>query len=230
MKKVAVYAGTRNIYEQMYVCLKSLLANTIMDKVYLLIEDDEFPYKVPDIVKPINVSDQQFFLPGSPNYGSPWSYMTMMRCALTEILPEEHMVLWLDCDTIVMEDISDLFYLDMMGYHYAAAMEPQKSKGIFRYFNAGVLFCDLISLTDWGKEHEERLFLNSFQFQFPDQDVINLLCQGRIREISSEYNANPFTVPCIRPKIIHFAANKDFKEHWAWKRAEQIQLMEGDGE
>ena len=44
--KVAVYAGTRNLYEQMYVCVKSLMANTIMDKVYLLIEDYEFPYEV----------------------------------------------------------------------------------------------------------------------------------------------------------------------------------------
>ena len=56
--KVAVYAGTRNLYEQMYVCLKSLLVNNAMDRVYLLIEDDEYPYTVPENVIPVNVSEQ----------------------------------------------------------------------------------------------------------------------------------------------------------------------------
>ena len=36
--KVAVYAGTRNVYPQMYTSLKSLLTNTKMDRVYLMIE------------------------------------------------------------------------------------------------------------------------------------------------------------------------------------------------
>ena len=88
--KVAVYAGTRNIYEQMYVCLKSLLLNNKMDRVYLLIEDDEFPYPVPDCVMIANVSGQEFFEKDSPNYQSPWSYMTMMRCALATMFPEEN--------------------------------------------------------------------------------------------------------------------------------------------
>ena len=38
--KVVVYSGTRNVYPQMYVSLKSLLLNTEIDRVYLLIEDD----------------------------------------------------------------------------------------------------------------------------------------------------------------------------------------------
>ena len=111
MDKVAIYAGTKNLYEQMYVCLKSLMANTIMDRVYLLIEDDEFPYQLPDNVYTANVSEQQFFLPGSPNYSSPWSYMAMLRCVLSIILQNEERVLWLDCDTIVNEDISDIFQI-----------------------------------------------------------------------------------------------------------------------
>ena len=93
--KVAVYAGTRNIYEQMYVCLKSLLLNNKMDRVYLLIEDDTYPYPVPDCVRVVNVSEQEFFEKDSPNYQSPWSYMTMMRCALATMLPDEKRILCL---------------------------------------------------------------------------------------------------------------------------------------
>lgn len=226
--KVAVYAGTRNIYDQMSVCLTSLLSNTAMDRVYLLIEDDEFPYPVPSNVIVKNVSGQEYFLPGSPNYKSAWGYMTMLRCCLGSLLPDEDLVLWLDCDTIVTEDISDIFNLDMTGFHYAATVEPAKSKGIFHYVNCGVLLCHLALLRPWEKELEEQAFLNSYEFQFPDQDVINLLCQGRIREISSEYNFNAFVLQTNRPKIIHFAAQKDFKEHWAYKRYESVRLMGGE--
>lgn len=224
MDKVAVYAGTRNLYEQMYVCLKSLLANTAMDRVYLLIEDDEFPYPLPDIVVLMNVKDQKFFLPGSPNYASPWSYMAMLRCVLSFILPEDR-VLWLDCDTIVNEDISDLFDIDMDGYYYAGVMEPQKSKDIFRYINSGVLLCNLSLLRDTQKEVELAYFLNNFRFVWADQEVINLLCQGHIRTIDSEYNQNAFTLQCIRPRIIHYAAVKDFKNDWAYQMYANMDLF-----
>ena len=224
MDKVAVYAGTRNLYEQMYVCLKSLLTNTKMDKVYLLIEDDEFPYKVPDIVHVANVSGQKFFLPGSPNYSNPWSYMAMLRCVLSFILPEER-VLWLECDTIVNEDISDLFDINMDGCYYAGVMEPQKSRDIFRYINSGVLLCNLSLLRDTQKEVELAYFLNNFRFVWADQEVINLLCQGHIRTIDSEYNQNAFTLQCIRPRIIHYAAVKDFKNDWAYQMYANMDLF-----
>lgn len=225
MDKVVVYAGTRNLYEQMYVCVKSLMANTIMDKVYLLIEDYEFPYRLPDNVYIANVSEQEFFLPGSPNYSSKWSYMAMLRCVLSIILKNESRVLWLDCDTIVNEDISDLFDIDMEGYYYAGVVEPQKSKDIFRYINSGVLLCNLDLLRESQKEVELAWFLNHYKLHWADQEVINLLCQGHIRTIDSEYNQNAFTIPCIRPRIIHYAADNSFKDSWAYKKYESMNLF-----
>ena len=227
MDKVAVYAGTRNLYEQMFVCLKSLLANTRMDRVYLLIEDDEFPYALPDVCRIMNVSEQQFFPSGSPNFNTPWSYMSLMRCVLGYILPdEEHRVLWLDCDTIVNDDISDLFEIDMAGSFYAGAMEPDKSRGIFVYINAGVMLCNLDLLRESAKEFELASYLNSFRLRWADQDTINLLCQGHIRVIGSEYNQNAFTLPCTRPKVIHYAAVKDFQKDWAYQRYLNLDLFE----
>lgn len=225
MDKVAVYAGTKNLYEQMYVCMKSLLANTRMDRVYLLIEDDEFPYALPDVCRIMNVSEQKFFVPGSPNYSTPWSYMALLRCVMSYILEDEHMVLWLDCDTIVNDDISDLFQIDMDGYFYAGAMEPGKSKDIFTYVNSGVMLCNLDLLRESNKELELAYFLNSFRLRWADQEVINLLCQGHIRVIGSEYNQNAFTLPCIRPKIIHYAAIKDFQSDWAWQKYANFDLF-----
>ena len=222
--RVAVYACTRNLYEQMYVCLKSLLINTKMDRVYLMIEDDEFPYPLPKNVYAYNVSGQELFKPGSPNFSNPWSYMTMLRCALGIIFEAEDKMLWLDCDTIVFEDISDLFDVNLDGYCIAAVREPDKSRGIFTYVNTGVLMSNLEVMRLLNKEPEMITFLNNFRFIWPDQDVINLLCQGRIRLVGSEYNCNGYTEPCIRPKILHYANVKNFKEDWAYKKYEQMDM------
>ena len=233
MDKVAVYAGTRNVYEQMYVSLKSLLINTQMDRVYLLIEDDEYPFPLPKNVITINITDQQYFIPGTPNFNNPWTYMAMIKCALGDLLPDdEKRVLWLDVDTIVDEDISDLFAIDMNGYYYAGAIEPAKSKDIFRYVNVGVLYCNLELLRAMAKEQEMIAFMNVCKFGWVDQEVINLFCQGRIRVIESIYNANTFTIGCLRPKIIHYAARTDYMNDWAYKKYEAVDMpmLDTDGE
>ena len=230
MDKLVVYAGTRNVYEQMYVSLKSLLLNTPVDGVFLLIEDDEFPYQIPQNVQVANVSGQQFFAPGTPNFNTPWSYMELLRCCLGEMLPEMiQKVMWLDVDTIVDADISELFDMDLTGYFYAGVLEPKKSNMFFRYINTGVLLYNLDLLRDMNKEHELIGFLNNYGFAFPGQDVINLLCQGRIKVIDSEYNASAWTASCHRPKIIHYAAMKyeDYKNHWAYKKYAAVEVPTG---
>ena len=231
--KVAVYAGTRNIYEQMYVCLKSLLMNNEMDRVYLLIEDDEFHYPLPKNVMIANVSEQEFFEKDSPNYQSHWSYMTLMKCALATMFPDEKRMLWLDCDTIVDDDITDLFEMNMNGILYAGALEPRKSVDCFRYVNAGVLMCNLETLRMVDKECELIQLLNTVKLGFPDQEAINLLCQCRIRLIDSSYNSNPWTMPCQIPKVIHYATIRgdELKKQWAYKKYDKMSLFkeEEDG-
>ena len=227
MDKVVVYAGTRNVYDSMYVSLKSLLINTPVDRVYLLIEDDTFPYALPDKVHPVNVSVQDFFPEDGANMKSQWSYMDLLRCAMGHMMPDEKQVLWLDIDTIVNEDISELFDIDMTGYFFAGVLEPAKSRGIFRYINSGVTLHNLELLRGWMKEDEMIAFLNQYQYSFPGQDIINLLGQGRIKLFDSEFNSNGYTMPCVRPKIIHYAAIKDYKEHFYYKKyARQEMPME----
>lgn len=229
--KVAVYSGTRNVYPIMFTSLKSLLINNDMDRVYLMIEDDQFPYDVPKNVIIVNVSEQGFFKPGSANFSNPYSHMELLRCAIASIFTDEKSMLWLDIDTIIDDDITDLFSLNMDGYFYACTVEPAKSRGVFQYFNTGVTLCNLEHLRMWQKEIEMIAMLNCYNFPLPGQDVINILCQGRIRQIGSEYNSNAFVTPCAQPKIIHYAAIKssDYVKDWAYKKYEQIDLPK-DGE
>ena len=228
MDRVVVYAGTKNIYDQMYVALKSLLANNLIDRVYLLLETDTFSYFLPENVHIINVSNQDYFHAGSANFNSPWSYMAMMKCVLSDIFPKEQKILWLDCDTIVNADISELFDLDMGEYLYAGTVEPKKSHWKFKYINTGVLLVNLKMLQMNRKEQEMVMYLNRYTFNFPDQDVINLLCQGKILEIDSEWNNNAYTYRCTHPKIVHFAAMKNYRIHPVYRKYESMFLTKGD--
>lgn len=219
MRKVAVYAGTRNVYHNMAVAAKSLLCHTQMDRVWFLIEDDEFPEELPDVIKTKNMSGQQWF-PEGPNTRKRWSYMSLLRLALPEILPEEDRVLWLDIDTICNKDITELFGTDLEGCCVGMAEEPIRSRDPFRYYNAGVLLMDLAKLRE-GQAKEWIWLVNQAELTFPDQDAINILCQGRIKEISPYWNSNKWIVEVSDPGITHFAADRYYERQPLWQEYER---------
>ena len=221
MRKVAVYAGTRNVYHNMAVAAKSLLCHTHIDRVWFLIEDDEFPEELPAVIKTKNMSGQQWF-PEGPNTRKRWSYMSLLRLALHEILPEEDRVLWLDIDTIVNADITDLFGTELDGCYVAAAEEPIRSKDPFLYFNAGVMILDLKKLRDGMADLLIR-YVNRVDLRFPDQDVINLLCQGRIKPISPYWNSNKWIVEVSDPGITHFAADRNYEKQPLWQQYDRME-------
>ena len=224
MRRVAVYAGTRNIYGRMVTAAKSLLAHTRMDRVWFLIEDDEFPEPLPKVIRCVNVSGQRWFDPEGPNFSTRWTYMTLIRLALPEILGFEKRALWLDTDTIVCRDIGELFDTEMEGCPFAAAEEPIRRKEPFRYYNAGVLLMDLERLREDVCLYSDMIRLvNREKLQFPDQDAINLLCQRRIREISPAYNSSKWVVEVSDPSIVHFAADRQYTERPLWKKYENAE-------
>jgi lipopolysaccharide biosynthesis glycosyltransferase len=105
----------------MIPAIKSLLINSDVDKIYLLIEDDVFPFDLPSNVETINVSNQKYFRPNGPNMNSHYTYLAMMRAALAKVFPDLDTILSLDVDTIVNQDISDVWNLPIENYYFAAS-------------------------------------------------------------------------------------------------------------
>lgn len=208
--KAAVYCGTRNLYADMLPAIKALLINSDVEKIYLLIEDDIFPYYLPNCVECINVSEQTYFDHDGPNYRNGWTYMVLMRAALHRVFPDLDKIVSLDVDTIAAKDVSGLWDYDIEDYYLAGCKEPHKSRGSL-YINAGVMVMNLAKLRD-GKGDEIIEALNTRRFPFNEQDCINELCQGGILEISSDYNANAYTIPTSTPKMVHFAAIPQWKD------------------
>lgn len=218
--KTVVFAGTENLYDAMRVSCASLLANNQIDRVYFLIEHDSFPSPMPDNVKTINVSKQTYFPPEGMNYKTRWTYMSLMRCALTKILPHNKRVLWLDCDTITDGDISELFSVDIGSNYFAGVREPDKSHGR-TYINAGVLLINLEQIRKDGIDDKMIDALNRNRYALPDQDAINEFAQGKIIPISGKYNVSPFTEQSDVKIIHHFAANMYFRSKELYKKYER---------
>lgn len=205
MQKHAVYAATRTLYGQMELAAKSLVANSDVDVVHFLIEDAEFPRPLPDIVQVHDVSGQQWFDPDGPNFKCRWTYMALIRAALCHVLPDVDVVLSLDCDTVVDGDATGAWDVPLDGCYYAAVSERRKSLDGMQYGNFGVVLFNLEMLRN-GKADECIDVINRQAFRFPEQGVMNYLCQGRIADMPKKYNDMSFNGSVDEPAIVHYAA------------------------
>lgn len=228
-ERIVVYASTANQFDKMETAAKSLLLSNDVDHVYFIIEEDEYPNKLPDKITPITVKKEDYFCSGGANMESYWTWIAITRLALQSILPNHDRVLWLDTDTIVMDDISELFNRDIDGYYFGAIEESDvvteyrymmrnrataeitvRTDGIVMYggyYNSGVLICNLKALRD-GKGDELLRFINTTKLTNPDQDAINICCRGKILSLPVEYNSAPWTDTTNHPKIIHVSYTK----------------------
>lgn len=213
MRKVAVYCGTKNLYNDMFIAAKSLMVHSSVDKIYFLIEDDKFPYLLPNIIECINVKNQTYFPSTGKNYKNKWTYMVLMRAALSKVLPNEDIVLSLDADTIIEENIDELWKIDLSNKYLAAVREPKKSTGTFLYINFGVTLLNLKALRESKKDEKIIYCLNTYKYSANEQDCFCNNCQGKIYELPSMYNVNNFTKPTDVKKIIHFAASNDWRDN-----------------
>lgn len=211
MKKTIIYAATRNLYRDMIPAVNSAYLNSNAE-VVLLLEDDYNPFITNANV--INVSRQNFFRKDGPNALRRWTYMVLMKTALTELFPDRERVLMLDCDTIVREDLTDLWRIDMTDYYYGMVKQKDDGRGgRFKwgsYYNAGVLLCNLEKLRD-GKENEIRAALNNVPYDYPEQDAINHLCEGQILELPARYNSCKYNIPDEEEYINHYAADPNWR-------------------
>ena len=214
--KVAVFCGTRNVYECMETAAKSLEYHTPMDRIYFFIEDDEFPTPLPDKIICVNVSDQKWFNSHGPNYKSAWTYMCLMRAAFAKLMPNEHKILSLDIDVIVQDDISELWDIDMQDCYFAGVPETGRTeKNNSIYANFGVIMMDLDKIRYTKIDDTIIESLNRDRWGCPEQDAFNHFCAGKICALPSMYNATRaghLTEETDVEKISHYAGIKYWKQ------------------
>lgn len=132
------------------------------------------------------------------------SFVTYYRLKIPSLFPQYKRCLYLDVDLIVRADVTPLLNMDLTlpdgrdallaGVPHAAYRHRGKV-GDFKivrgeYVNAGVLVMNLEAMRT---EKLEPVFLGMMKhgFRSQDQDILNVVCSGRIKKMDLAYNYMP---------------------------------------
>lgn len=155
-----------------------------------------------------------------PRYSEAASY----RLLLPELLPEYDKVAYIDCDVIVRNDIARLYNeTNLDDYLLAAVAEAAIEKQGERwealgcdprnYFNSGFLLMNLKQMREEGTSAKMLEALHADYLEFPDQDVLNIVCQGRTLLLPPIYNSiRTFFISKYKPDFLKRYTEKDWKD------------------
>lgn len=208
-----VYYLTRNLYPYLKPAVMSLLEHNPKAKVYVMCEDDEFPYELPKNCKVINISNQEYIKHNSPNWNNWFSWITVTRVATSKFLPKLNKILNLDVDTIVNDDLSELYNMDMDDNYFAMCDEVKGSYKPYgsKYYNAGVCLMNLKQIRKDHADDQMIELLNTRKLNYIDQDAMNIIGKGKIVELPIRFNENRGTGYTDHPAVVHYVA---IREHW----------------
>lgn len=145
------------------------------------------------------------------------SVASYARLFLSSIIPEKYdRILYLDCDTIVRDNLVDFWTVDLEGYMVAGVRDTVDSFFLKKiglepdeyYVNAGTI---LINLRSWREEGLEKKFIEFIRLHngnvpHHDQGTINGVCRHKKRIIAPRYNvtANIYSFSAKTIKRIYF--------------------------
>ena len=124
----------------------------------------------------------------------------MLRLFMGDMLPESvERVLYLDCDTVVLQSLKHLWKEELEGKIVGAVMEPTIYQAVKEsidlgeddpYYNSGVL---LVDLKQWREQEIQKKLLGFWKSKggklfASDQDVINGTLKGQIHTLMPRYN------------------------------------------
>lgn len=126
------------------------------------------------------------------------SKVCYLKIFIPDILPEANKAIFIDCDTICRDDISELYNINL-GENYFGMVEGVGNEIVTKdlwgeaardYFNSGVILINIQKLRedDYLMQIENRISKNIKKYQIADQDIINDSFRGNILRISARWN------------------------------------------
>ncbi len=152
---------------------------------------------------------------------SRWSPVIFYRLFAHKIFPNVDKLLYLDSDTLICDDLTELYETNLSKYVIGAVQDlapiedPTNPNGTFAkgfseqylnngpYFNSGVLLIN----TKRMKEFENALISVKAKLTYPDQDIMNVALLDRIKPLELKYN---------------FAPNVKVPKHFPPKQAKEV--------
>jgi len=156
------------------------------------------------------------------------------RISIPDLLDKSlEKILYLDCDTIVLKDLEDLWKSDIGDHYVAAVLDPlaeSKQKAYIAekntYFNDGVM---LMNLKKWRADNlSEKIFeflrKNKEKLLYCDQDGVNAVINGKFLRLKPKFNSMSYFDDTLKidmdypdeeikesltsPVIVHFTEGK----------------------
>ncbi len=180
------------------------------------------------------------------DYYTPAIYYRLM---IPEMFPQYDKVLYMDCDTVLLADVAELYDIDI-GENYIGAVADQavaavpefveytkSALGILaeKYFNSGVIVMNLKKFRELDFYGMFNAVLRSYDFTVaPDQDCLNLICKDKVCYYDGGWNKMPIAGRDDEtPKLIHYnLAMKPWHydgvlyEEYFWEYAKQTEFLE----
>lgn len=213
-------AFTPNYFVQAAAMLKSLLDASTGDFEIICMVSDPIPQKMQE--KLVRLGGERFkfrYIPlkgrleglyVDPRYTEAASF----RLLLPELLPEYDKILYLDCDIVVRQDVGRLYRETELGENwlgvvFEASIEQQAERfralgcDPYRYFNSGFLLMNLAQMREDGVTERLLDACRVPYLEFPDQDALNQVCQGRVVPLSPLYDSiRTFFIPKYKPDFV----------------------------
>ena len=187
-----------------------------MQKKALELEQDGFEIIFTDVSEHLDAISSN--LPIRDYY----SKTTYFRLFIADMFPEYDKAIYIDSDTIVQGDISELYDTDpgenwlcacheqamVQADHYGTYAEQVVGVSRHNYFNAGMLLINCQQCRDRAvlKKFGEKLSEYDFVVT-QDEDYLNLICKDHIKWLDQRWNTEvycAFDYPIEEAKILHY--------------------------
>ena len=174
-------------------------------------------FDVKDILEPIKKQLPKVFY---------FSLAAYFRLFIETAFPQYDKAIYLDCDVVLLNDIAELYKMDLGNNLVAAAYEQNTDRdpmwtnyvkdiiGIppHTYFNSGVMVMNLKEFRKFKVQEKFLHMLTTYNFDSlaPDQEYLNVICHGRVKYLPTGWNKHSFPEPPEgKLNLCHYAlANK----------------------
>ena len=168
----------------------------------------------------VNVEEQLDKIASFLNLRDYYTPAIYYRLFIVGMFPQYKKAVYLDCDTVVLGDVSELYRASLGNNLIGAVADSvvggvpvfqdytKKALGVDgdKYFNSGVIVMNLDGMRKMNFYQAFSDTLEKHRFRVaPDQDCLNVLCKGRVHYFSEAWNRMPQgKANAEKAKLIHY--------------------------